>query len=92
MIGPLDHTFTAVIDGAGPGTSWAVITMPNSFEFFGTGKAVKVIAEIDGEEVSTAFMSNGEGMHLMPVKAAVRKKIGKGPGDSVTIHLKERLS
>ena len=92
MIGPLDYTFTAVIDGAGPSTSWAVITMPNSFEFFGTGKAVKVIAEIDGEEVSTAFMSNGEGMHLMPVKAAVRKKIGKGPGDTVTIHLTERLS
>lgn len=92
MIGPLDHTFTAVIDGAGPGTSWAVITMPNSFEFFGTGRAVKVEGTIDGEPFSSAFMANGEGMHLLPVKAAIRKKIGKGPGDEITIHLTKRLS
>lgn len=92
MIGPLDYTFTAVIQGAGPRISWSVITMPNSFEFFGTGRAVKVVAEVDGEEVTRAFMSNGEGMHLFPIKADLRKRIGKGPGDTVTIHLTQRLS
>jgi hypothetical protein len=90
---PLDYTFTATIQGdIGPAATWAIITMPNSFEFFGTGRAVKVVATIDGEEVTSAFMSNGEGMHLLPVKAAIRKKIGKGAGDEVTVHLIRRLS
>jgi hypothetical protein len=92
VIGDLDHTFTAVIEPAGPTSNWCVIVMPHSFEFFGTGKAVKVIVEIDGEELSSAFMSNGEGAHLMPINATVRKKIGKGVGDTVTVHLTRRLS
>ena len=92
MIGPLDHTFTAVIGGVGATEGWAVVIMPDSVEFFGTGKAVKVVAEVDGVEVTTAFLPNGDGTHLLPIKAPVRKKIGKGPGDAVTIHLKERLS
>ena len=89
----LDYTFTAVIQGdIGPASSWAIITMPNSVEFFGTGRSVRVVATIDGEEVTSAFMPNGEGVHLLPIKAAIRKKIGKGPGDEITIHLTKRLS
>ena len=92
MIGPLDHEFTAVIGGVGASAGWAVVIMPNSNEFFGTGKAVKVVAEVDGVEVTTAFLPNGDGTHMLPIKAPVRKKIGKGAGDTVTIHLTQRLS
>jgi uncharacterized protein DUF1905 len=33
----------------------------------------------------------GDGTHKLPVKADVRKAIGKEAGDTVTVHLEERL-
>jgi hypothetical protein len=32
----------------------------------------------------------GDGTHILPVKAALRKAIGKGPGDEVAIELRQR--
>ena len=36
-------------------------------------------------------MALGDGNHKLPVKAAVRKTIGKAEGDPVEVHLDERL-
>ena len=36
-------------------------------------------------------MSSGDGTHKLPMKAAVRKAIGKEAGDTVTVRLEERL-
>jgi hypothetical protein len=36
-------------------------------------------------------MATGNGRHMLPVKAAVQKSIGKKAGDTVTVHLEERL-
>ena len=37
-------------------------------------------------------MAMGDGSHKLPVKAEVRKAIGKAEGDTVTVRIEERLT
>jgi hypothetical protein len=37
-------------------------------------------------------MALGDGTHKLPVRADVRRTIGKDVGDSVTVHLLKRLT
>ena len=52
---------------------------------------MKVEGTIDGEEFSSSFMALGNGQHKLPVKAKLRKAIGKEVGDSVTVRLTRRI-
>ncbi|SDU77793.1 DUF1905 domain-containing protein [Jiangella alkaliphila] len=90
--GPIDVTFTGALTQGGvnaPG-SWTVVVMTDSAEVFGTRQPVKVAGTMDGHPFAATLLPLGDGTHILPVKAAVRKAIGKGAGDDVAIHLQHR--
>jgi hypothetical protein len=46
---------------------------------------------LDGQPFQSAFMSMDDGTHKLPIKADLRKAIGKDEGDTVTMRLLETL-
>ena len=73
--------------GDNPG-AWTCVVMDDAAELFGTRGLVKVRGEIDGEPFAGALMAQGD---RLPVKAALRKAIGKEAGDTVHVRIDERI-
>lgn len=87
----LDKTFTGTLVTSGADGGWTYLVTDWSAQFFGTRGLVKVAGTVDDHPFRASFMAMGDGTHKLALTQATRTAIGKATGDTVTVHLTERL-
>lgn len=71
-------------------SGWACVVVDGSASILGTGNPVKISGMIDNHRFEATMLPVGGGAHMIPVKAAVRKAISKGIGDTVAVEIDTR--
>ena len=73
------------------GETWSCVEIPGSVDLFGTGKSVRVDAQVDEVRLeNVGAMVTGRGGHMISISAKVRKQLGKDIGDVVRVAVTPR--